>query len=182
VRDDDDDVLTTMCVCVCSESARASWTMDASCDAYTYLDQGHGAMLVVVEGPAFQKITLSAKVLCIPRSEHFSMLYRHPQSSSDKERREEHIKEAALGICACPHVILRVNIGVCVCAHARPRVCFCACAAGRLGMRGVAGRNEGDVKQERQLLRQGRLRGRRRLPSLHRRGQRQAGGWRPFVM
>ena len=34
------------------------------------------------------------------------------------KKREEHIKEAALGICACLHVILRVNIRVCVCARA----------------------------------------------------------------
>ena len=72
---DDDDVLTTVsvgvvCVCVCSESARASWTMNTTCgagDAYTYMDQGHGAMLVVLEGPAFKQMKLRAKVWCIPR-------------------------------------------------------------------------------------------------------------------
>ena len=58
-----------VCVCVCSESARARWTIDSSCDAGdSYIDEGHGAMLVVVEGPAFEQITLSAKVLCKPRS------------------------------------------------------------------------------------------------------------------
>jgi len=46
-----------------SESARAKWTIDSSCDAGdSYIDQGHGAMLVVVQGPAFEQITFSAKL------------------------------------------------------------------------------------------------------------------------
>jgi hypothetical protein len=37
--------------------------LNSSCEAGdAYVDQGQGAMLVVVRGPAFQQITLSAKV------------------------------------------------------------------------------------------------------------------------
>ena len=46
-----------------SESARARWMIDSSCDAGdSYVDEGHGAMLVVVESPVFEEITLSAKL------------------------------------------------------------------------------------------------------------------------
>jgi hypothetical protein len=62
-------VCVRACVCACSESARARWTIDSSCDAGdSYIDEGHGAMLVVVESPAFEKVTLTAKVLFHPGS------------------------------------------------------------------------------------------------------------------
>jgi hypothetical protein len=46
-----------------SESAHAMWKLDSSCDAGdTYIDEGAGAMLLVVEGSAYESITLSAKL------------------------------------------------------------------------------------------------------------------------
>jgi len=46
-----------------SESSRASWKLDSNCDAgESYIDEGSGAMLLIVEGPAFQQITVSARL------------------------------------------------------------------------------------------------------------------------
>jgi len=46
-----------------SESARSRWKLDSSCDAgKPYIDEGSGAMLLIVEGPAFEQITVSAKL------------------------------------------------------------------------------------------------------------------------
>jgi hypothetical protein len=46
-----------------SESSRASWRLDSNCDAgESYIDEGSGAMLLIVEGPAFQQITVSARL------------------------------------------------------------------------------------------------------------------------
>lgn len=46
-----------------SESAQGRWRLDSSCDAgKSYIDKGAGAMLLIVEGPAFEQITVSAKL------------------------------------------------------------------------------------------------------------------------
>jgi len=46
-----------------SEQSGSSWTLDSACDAgESYVDEGSGAMLLVLEGPAYEQITLSAKL------------------------------------------------------------------------------------------------------------------------
>ena len=50
-------------VIINSKSARVRWQLDSECEAGdAYTDEGAGAMLVVVEGPAFEQITLSATI------------------------------------------------------------------------------------------------------------------------
>ena len=45
-----------------SEPMRAVWKVDSSCDTGdAYVDKGASAMLLVVEGPAYESITLSAE-------------------------------------------------------------------------------------------------------------------------
>jgi len=46
-----------------SAQSGSSWTLDSACDAgESYVDEGSGAMLLVLEGPAYEQITLSAKL------------------------------------------------------------------------------------------------------------------------